>query len=86
MFTSDDIYARIREKPFTPMRIITSSRESYDIHHPDLVLIGERLLIVGSASTKNPRYFDTTSHISIVHISAIENLPAKAHTQGNGQE
>ncbi|MEX2142691.1 MAG: hypothetical protein WD894_25780 [Pirellulales bacterium] len=86
MFTPDDIYARIRESPFTPLRIITSSGESYDIHHPDLVLVGERLLVVGSASSKNPRYFNTTSQVSIVHISAIENLPVKAHPQGNGQE
>jgi hypothetical protein len=86
MFTADDVYARLRAQPFNPMRIITSSGESYDIHHPDLVLVGERLLVVGTASSRNPRYFNTTSQVSIVHISAIENLPVTTHPQGNGQE
>jgi hypothetical protein len=86
MFTADHIYERMQDRPFKPLRIVTSSGESYDVYHPELVVVGERYLFVGTASSRNPRVFDTSSHVSLSHITALEELPVKAHPRGNGQE
>jgi hypothetical protein len=54
MFTADHIYERMQDRPFKPLRIITSSGEGYDVYHPELVVVGERFLFVGMASSRNP--------------------------------
>ena len=63
------------------MRIITSADEHYDIYHPDLIMVGTRHLVVGTASAENPAIFDKSSMVSILHISAIEELPTPAAPQ-----
>ena len=50
MFTPDEIQARLREQPFIPLRVVTSSGQMYDITHPDLVLVGRRSLFSGFTS------------------------------------
>jgi hypothetical protein len=86
MFTADHVYERMHDRPFKPLRVVTSSGESYDVYHPELVLVGERYLFVGTASSRNPKVFDTSSHVSLAHITALEDLPVKSQAQGHGQE
>ena len=74
MFTADIIQARLREKPFIPVRIITSSGQAYDVSRPDLVLVGRNALIIGTASNENPTQFDTASRVAILHVTDIQDL------------
>jgi len=37
MFTPDGIQARVRERPFVPLRIVTSAGQAFDIYHPDFM-------------------------------------------------
>jgi hypothetical protein len=85
MFTADYIYERLHDRPFVPLRIVTSARESYDVYHPELVVVSERYLFVGTASSTNPKMFDSASHVALSHITALEDLPTKTRPQGNGQ-
>jgi hypothetical protein len=85
MFTADYIYERIQDRPFVPLRIATSSGESYDVYHPELVVVSERYLFVGRASSKNPKMFDGASHVALSHITALEDLPTKTRPGGNGE-
>ena len=78
MLTAGDIQEKLRRRPFVPFRVVMSSGQFYDIHHPDLVLIGKRHLFVGTASEDNPTMFDKSSLLSILHVAAIEMLPNKA--------
>jgi hypothetical protein len=86
MITSTDIQAKLKERPFEPFRVIMSSGQFYDIYHPDLVLIGKRHLFVGTASDDNPTIFDRSSLLSILHVSALESLPASPPPNQNGQQ
>ena len=85
MFTADDIQARVRGRPFVPLRIITSAGQTYDIYHPDLIMIGRRALIVGTASAENPTHFEQTTRLAIRHVTALEDLPSPTPLAGNGQ-
>jgi hypothetical protein len=85
MFTSDEISQRVKRTPFVPMRIITSSGDHYDVHHPDMIMVGRRLVVVGTASEKNPSVFERLAQLSILHLSAIEDLPTETPTGSNGQ-
>jgi hypothetical protein len=85
MLTSDDVRNRVRRQPFVPIRTRTSAGESYDVFHPDLIMIGRRALIVGTASADDPATFEQTAQVSMLHVTAIEDLPAPANLSGNGQ-
>src|SRR5271170_7994673 len=84
MFTADDIQARIRERPFIPVRLVTSSGQSYDITHPDLVLVSRRFLIIGTASNENPTQIETASRVAILHVTDLQDMPHPAPTNITG--
>jgi hypothetical protein len=84
MFTSDDIKARVMETPFIPLRVVTSSGQSYDITHPDLIMVGRRALMIGTAGNENPTQFETVSRVAILHVSDLQDLPQLKSSGGNG--
>jgi hypothetical protein len=75
MLTANDISQRVRVRPFIPLRIVTSSGQSYDITHPDLIMVGRRDLIVGTSSEEEPGHYEQVSRASIMHVTALENCP-----------
>ena len=83
MFRAEDIQSRLREKPFRPVRVIASEGLRYEIHHPDLVLVGQRDLIIGFPSPQNATIYDQVVRIALVHVVGLEDLPAAA-TSANG--
>ena len=76
MFRPEEIQARLREKPFHPLRLIVSEGLRYDIHHPDLVFVGERDLMIGFASAAHPTIYNRVIRVALVHLVGIEDLPA----------
>jgi hypothetical protein len=75
MFSADDIQSRLHERPFTPVRIVTTTNQTYDIYHPDLVLVGRRFLIVGTPSNDNPTQAEQVNRISVIHVTELRDLP-----------
>jgi hypothetical protein len=84
MFTAEDIQARLRDKPFRPARIVASEGMRYDIHHPDLVLVGRRDLTIGFPDPAAPSIYDRVVRIAIGHVVGLEDLPAPAAGSANG--
>jgi len=84
MFTVADLQARIKERPFVPLRIVTSSGQSYDLTHPDLILIGTRAVIIGVASNDNPTVFEAANRVAILHITDLQDIPHAAAPGTNG--
>ncbi len=82
MFNSDDIQSRLRQQPFVPVRIIINSGQTFDVFHPDLVLVGCRDMIIAMASNENPAQYDRTTRIPIMHVAALEDLPSPSGVVG----
>ena len=78
MFNVIDCDARLRTMPFVPFRFMTSSGESYEVHRPYLVIIGERDLIIGFDHPEAPSIAKRTCRVAIAHITAMEDLPASS--------
>jgi hypothetical protein len=76
MFSVPDCEARLRAMPFAPFRFMTSSGESYEVHRPYLVIIGERDLIIGFDDADAPSIAKRTCRVAIAHITAMEDLPS----------
>ncbi len=85
MFSAEDAQARLRQRPFQPLRIIVSEGLKYDIHHPDLVLVGRHDLMIGSPSSENHSVYDRVTRVALVHIVAMEELPVTS-TAKDGQQ
>jgi hypothetical protein len=84
MFTAEAIQARLREQPFRPLRIAASEGLRFDIDHPDLVFVGRRDLMIGTPDPANPNIYDRVTRLALVHVVALEDLPAAPSTSNNG--
>ena len=85
MFTTEIIQKpESKERPFIPLRIVTSSGQAYDITHPDLILIGKRDLMVGTASNDNPTAYEVANRVAIMHITDLQDIPNAAPVGKNG--
>jgi hypothetical protein len=85
MFSANDILARIRERPFKPIRLVTTIGQTYDICHPDLVMVGRRELIIGTASSENPATFELVTRVALLHVTEMRDLPMPVPPpSGNG--
>jgi hypothetical protein len=86
MITAQDFRSRIQQHPFEPFRIVTSAGHEYDVKHPDLIRIGTRWVIVGMPSNKDPHFAEQETKISLLHVTALENLPADSKSKKNGKK
>jgi hypothetical protein len=84
MFNPEEIQARLRERPFRPLRIVASEGLRFDMRHPDLVFVGRRDLMIGTPDPETPSLYDRITRVALVHVVALEDLPASAPTSGNG--
>lgn len=84
MFSAEDIQARLREKPFRPLRLLASEGQRFDILHPDLVLVGRHDLTIGFAAPDSPTIYDKVMRVALVHVVALEDLPTPASPNGQG--
>ncbi len=71
----DDLRKLIRRQPFEPFRVVTSSRQTYDVRHPEMAALGRHELHLIIADEKNPES-DNWAKCSLPHIASVEALPA----------
>jgi len=86
MFTSDAIKARVKQQPFVPVRFLMSNGDAYDAWHPDLVMVGQREVMIGTASKRDPSTYDAVARLSILHLTAMQELTVPAPPKQNGSE
>jgi hypothetical protein len=84
MFTAEQIQERLRQQPFRPVRIVVSEGLRYDIQHPDLVFVGRRDLMIGFPDSATPTVYDRVIRVALVHVVALEDLPAATPPSTNG--
>jgi len=84
MFTPNEMQQRVRKQPFVPLRIVTSSGESFDVFHPEMILIGQRDVQIGESSREDSIIYEQVNRVSIMHITAMKDLPARKRRNGDG--
>lgn len=85
MFSPADIRNRLTEQPFKPFRIVTASGESYEVMHPDLLLVGTNDVVVGFPGEDDPAIYSNVSRVALMHVTAMEDIPESASkSKGNG--
>jgi hypothetical protein len=71
----NDVSEFVRAAPFRPFRITLTDGRTYDVHHPELIMVGISSVIVGrpAPNTEEPAY-DRAVTVSMSHIMQIEPL------------
>lgn len=78
IFTSDHIRARVRKQPFVPLRLVLSTNQTYDVRHPDAMLVMRRYVNVALPASDNPDDPEMETRIPLVHITELRDLPVTA--------
>ena len=72
-----DIQEAAHRRPFEPFRVTLTTGETYDIRHPDLIMVGRRAAILGIPGEPTGTLFDRSVKVDLLHIVSIEELPVK---------
>jgi hypothetical protein len=73
MLRPEEIRDRLRQQPFVPQRIFASEGLRYDILHPDLVIVGDRELMIG-ISRGDSEIASRFVRLALIHVVALEDL------------
>ena len=70
-----DFEESLRRRPFVPFRIHLSDGTTYDIRHPELVMVGKSIALVGARASDTPgTIFERYDIISLIHITRLEPI------------
>jgi hypothetical protein len=83
-----DLLQALRKRPFEPFRIQVSDASTYDVRHPELVMVGLGSAVIGipAAGQVSPLYerFETVDLRHVVKLIPLMPLDG-AKAAGNGQ-
>jgi hypothetical protein len=73
--TQEELHGAARRQPFEPFRLILTTGATYDIRHPDLIMVGRRSAVVGLTNEANGTVYDRTIKVDLLRVVGIEELP-----------
>jgi hypothetical protein len=74
--TQEEIQEVARRQPFEPFRLVLTTGETYDIRHPDLIMVGRRSAVIGVVNDPERTVYDRTVKVDLMHVVAIQELSA----------
>lgn len=78
----DELQAVARRQPFQPFRVVLTTGATYDIRHPDLIMVGQRSVVIGITNDPDGVAYDRLMQVDLFHVVAIEELPATSSANG----
>ena len=83
--TQQELNEEVHRRPFRPFRIVLTTGEAYDVHHPDLIMVGNLSLVIGLTNDPQGTAFDRIVRADLFHVVRTEELPTTVPPTGNGQ-
>lgn len=87
IFGQTDILERIKERPFTPFRIHTSSGRSHEVRHPEVVFVNPHFVFLGIPVRDDDIHaIQEFVKVAFAHITEIEpgGMPVETAVEDNG--
>ncbi len=70
-----DILDHVRRKPFKPFRITLTDGRTYQVHHPELAMVGRSTVAIGIPAANEPQLiYDRLVTVDLLHIMEAELL------------
>jgi hypothetical protein len=70
----EELRDTLKQQPFEPFRLVITDRASYEIRHPDLLLIGRRSAMVGLTGQPGQIFYERAVKVDLFHILRIEPI------------
>ncbi|MBV8780445.1 MAG: hypothetical protein JO353_03525 [Phycisphaerae bacterium] len=84
--TADDVFARLKRRPFVPFRLILTSGTTYDILHPEMLFVAKSGLTVAICDRdQRPTPEEIPMRealVSFLHVAATEDLASPSKQAG----
>jgi hypothetical protein len=74
----EEIRDTLRHQPFEPFRLVMTDGGSYEIHHPDLLMIGQRTAVIGLVGDAGKEFFERSVKVDLLHVVRLEPIGARA--------
>jgi hypothetical protein len=84
--TREDLLEHVRRQPFVPIRLTLTTGRTFDVYHPDLIMIGRREAVVGLTLDPADAVFDRAAHVDLFHIATVNPLSPVTPSGSNGQQ
>jgi hypothetical protein len=78
----DDLLSAVRLQPVQPFRLRLTDGRTFDIRHPDQMIIGRRSAVIGLPAETNDPYFDQRITVDLIHVVSHEPLQAPSSSNG----
>jgi hypothetical protein len=79
-----DLIEALQAGPFRPFRIYLSDGGTFDVRHPEMLMVGNHSAVIGIAPSRGNGdsaevypHIDRFTTIDLVHVTRIEQLPAR---------
>ena len=82
--THEELQQAAHRQPFEPFRVVLTTGTTYDIRHPELIMVGRRSAIIGITNEPGETAYDHTIKVDLLHVVGIEELPATVPPSKNG--
>jgi len=82
--TQQELQDAARSHPFQPFRLVLTTGATFDIRHPDLIMVGRRSATIGITNEPGEAVYDRIFQIDLFHIVGIEKLPVPTPPSSNG--
>jgi hypothetical protein len=70
----EELTKLLRTRPFIPLRIIMTDGQTYDIRHPEMVIVLRQRVDIGVLPDPAMEVAEGVVHCSLLHIVRVEEL------------
>jgi hypothetical protein len=82
--TQEELQAFARGQPFRPFRVVITTGQTFDVRHPDLIMVGRRSVVLGITNDPAGAAYDRTYQVDLLHVVGVEELPVPSAPSGSG--
>jgi hypothetical protein len=84
--TREDLLEHVRRQPFVPFRITLTTGRTFDVYHPDLIMVGRREAVIGLTLDPADTVYDRSAHADLFHIVTVDPLERPTAVPGGEEE
>ncbi len=82
---TEDVREFVHRRPFRPFRVTLTDGRTYDVHHPEMAMVGRSSVVIGLPQPGDPEpVYDRAVTVALIHIMQIEHIETAAPAGPNG--
>jgi hypothetical protein len=70
----EELTGLLRQRPFVPLRIHMTNGHTYEIYHPEAMVVSRSHAVIGLRPDPETGVVDRTEYLALLHIVRVEIL------------